>query len=249
MCGRFNVMDDPLTRILCEQLGLFDQQQFNQQPSNLRFSDDVAPASTISIIKQDNSARESRHIGDAIWWLLLEKNQGQAQGQNQAQNQTQYKANYKYASFNSRWDKLNTPRAIAYQPYRESRCIIPASSFVEGQDKRYYHLKPENSAIGFGGLYKSWVNENSGEVIHSASIITLAGNPKLEHIHRKSVPLMLPMDNTRLTDAWLDPNFKRLDKFEPFFQPILRQNLIATPIDKPSKRNPIGLAETIAADL
>ena len=231
MCGRFNLTDDPLTRILCEQLGLFNQQQ-----NNLRFSDDIAPASTISIIKQDHNGQQSRHIEDAIWWLLLEKNQGE------------YKANYKYASFNSRWDKLNSPRAIAYQPYRESRCIIPANSFVEGQNKHYYHLKPTDAAIGFGGLYKTWVNENTGQTLHSASIITLPGNPKLGHIHQKSIPLMLPMQNNKLLDAWLDPNYQRLDQFDKFLQPFLRQSFNATPIDKPSKRQPIGVSELIEAD-
>ncbi|MFT4924607.1 MAG: putative SOS response-associated peptidase YedK [Phenylobacterium sp.] len=234
MCGRFNISDDPLTRMLCEQLGLFDQQ------ANLRFSEDIPPASTISIIKQNppvEGKRGQRTIEDAIWWLLLEK------------DQTEFKANYKYASFNSRSDKLNSPRAIAYHPYRESRCIIPASSFVEGQDKRYHQLQAVDSAIAFGGLYKTWINENSGEVIHSASIITLPGNPKLEHIHRKSVPLMLPLDNTRLIDAWLEPSFSKVEKFEPFLQPILRQPFLATPVDKPSKRNPIGLVEQIPADL
>ena len=227
MCGRFNVMDDPLTKILCEQLGLFEQQ------SQLRFSDDVAPASTVSIIKQDNG---QRMITDATWWLLMEKS---PEG---------LKANYKYASFNSRSDKLNNSRAIAYKPYRETRCIIPASSFVEGQDKHYYHLKPENTAIAFGGLYKTWLDEKSGELINSTSIITLPGHPKFEHIHKKSLPLMLPLDNKPLIDAWLDPAFQQVSSFNPFLKPVLHCDFHATPVDKPSKRNQIGLMEVIQAD-
>ncbi|MFT5162817.1 MAG: putative SOS response-associated peptidase YedK [Alteromonadaceae bacterium] len=222
-------MDDPLTRILCEQLGLFDQQQ------SLRFSHDVAPASTISMIKQGNDGQRS--IEDAVWWLLMDK------------SQDGYKANYKYASFNSRSDKLNSPQAIAYQPYRTSRCIIPASSFVEGQDKQYHQLTPVNSAIGFGGIYKTWVNENNGERLHSASIITIPGHSKFEHIHRKSLPLMLPMNNQHLIEAWLNPQFDRVEKFDKFLQPFLRHEFTATPIDKPSKRNPIGLSETISMDI
>ncbi len=227
MCGRFNVMDDPLTKILCEQLGLFEQQ------SQLRFSDDVAPASTVSIIKQD---KDQRVFADATWWLLMEKS---PEG---------LKANYKYASFNSRSDKLNNSRAIAYHPYRETRCIIPASSFVEGQDKHYYHLTPENTAIAFGGIYKTWLNETTGELTHSTSIITLPGHSKFEHIHRKSLPLMLPLDNKPLIDAWLDPHFQQVSSFTPFLKPVLHYGFHATPIDKPSKRNQIGLMEVIPAD-
>ena len=122
MCGRYNITDDPLTQLLSEQLGLFDSHQ------SIRFSDDIAPASTISIITENSASpdKKQRQIIDATWWLLMEK------------TTAGFKANYKYASFNSRSDKLNQPNAIAYHPFRQSRCIIPASAFVEGQDKHYY---------------------------------------------------------------------------------------------------------------
>ena len=227
MCGRFNIIDDPLTKMLSEQLGLFEQHH------NLRFSDDIAPASTISIITQHN---QQRFISDATWWLLL------------SANDNGFKANYQYASFNSRCDKLNQPNAMAYQPFRQSRCIIPASSFVEGQDKRYHQLALQDSAIAFGGLYKSWQHQHTGEVVQSASIITLGGHPKLEHIHRKSTPLMLPLDNRPLIDAWLDNDFSHVSSFEPFLIPKITRTIIATPIDKPSKRLPIGLSEQISVD-
>jgi putative SOS response-associated peptidase YedK len=159
-----------------------------------------------------------------------------------------FKAYYNYASLNSLSDKLNQPQAIAYKPYRQSRCIIPASGFVEGQDKRYHQLTPQDSAIAFGGLYQAWQHQQSGEIVHSASIITLPGHPKFEHIHRKSLPLMLPLDNAPLLDAWLDPEFSHVSSFEPFLQPHLHHDFIATPIDKPSKRQTIGMIEHIAAD-
>ena len=227
MCGRFNITDDPLTKILSEQLGLFEQHQ------HILFSDDIAPASDISIVVEQ---QQQRQILNATWWLLLE------------QTSTGYKANYKYASFNSRSDKLNQTNAIAYQPFRQSRCIIPASGFVEGQDKHYYQLTPQDNAIAFGGLYKSWQHPQTGEIVHSASIITLPGHPKFEHIHRKSLPLMLPLDNKPLLDAWLDNDFQQVSSFDKYLQPVLHQNFTALPIDKPSKRNPIGLIEQIDAD-
>lgn len=227
MCGRFNMIDGPLIKVLCQQLGLFDQH------ASLRFSDDIAPASTISIVRQD---KHGRHVTDALWWLLLER------------NQQQLKANYKYASFNSRSDKLNQSSAIAYKPYRNSRCIIPANSFVEGQNKHYYHLSPVDRAIAFGGIYKSWLNEVTGDLLYSTSIITLPGHPKFEHIHKKSLPLMLPLDNAPLIDAWLDPDFSHVSSFDHFLQPSLHLSFNATPIDKPSKRHQIGLTELIEAD-
>lgn len=227
MCGRYNITDDPFTQMLSKQLGLFDQH------NQLNFSDDIAPASQISIVCEED---QQRVIKDATWWLLLESNQ---QG---------FKANYNYASFNSRSDKLNQSRAIAYKPYRQSRCIIPASGFVEGQDKHYYQLTPKDNAIAFGGLFRTWQHQITGELAYSASIITLPGHSKFEHIHRKSLPLMLPTDNQPLIDAWLDRDFDQVSSFESFLQPKLHFDIVATPIDKPSKRQPIGMQEHIEKD-
>lgn len=104
MCGRFTLRPDGQIQ---EFLDTFN---IDGQPS---YSDDIAPGSQISIIYQ-----KPAQLVTATWWLLLDHNT--------------LKPNYKYASFNSRWDKLDQPRSISYKPFRESRCIIPASPFMEG---------------------------------------------------------------------------------------------------------------------
>ena len=117
MCGRFNLIDSPEIQWLCETLGI--SLHGHQQ------SRDIAPGSQIAIIRHD--ANNERMVSDAIWWLFLDP--------------ATLKPNYKYASFNSRSDKLNNKRGISYKPYRESRCLIPASAFVEGLgDKKTYHM-------------------------------------------------------------------------------------------------------------
>ncbi len=50
---------------------------------------------------------------------------------------------------------------------------------------------------------------------------------------------MLP-DNDNTRQMWLDSSFKDRDAFDDLLQPQLVQDLIATPIDKPTKYNPIG---------
>ncbi len=57
MCGRFNIIDDPSVQALCDRLGI----DTTKWP--IRFSDDIAPASKVSIIRQ---GPEGRCIGDAI---------------------------------------------------------------------------------------------------------------------------------------------------------------------------------------
>ena len=181
---------------------------------SLRFTNDAAPGSIISIIRETDSGRV---IDDAVWWLLLDSD---------------LKPNYKYASFNTRSDKLNQPRSAGYKAYRESRCIIPASAIVEGLgDKTTYHkIELVDQAMALGGLYKEWMNKTTGEIAYSASIITLGEHPKWQSIHPKRTPLILQSD---MFDQWLDPAFKGVSSFD--LLPRIDVDQRVTRIGKPSK--------------
>lgn len=226
MCGRFQVTEGNKVTDLMEVLGVNDQQP--------RLSRDVAPGAGISIVRQTEAGRQ---IDDATWWLLLDAET--------------HKPMYKYPSFNTRSDKLNTPRSAGHKAYRETRCIIPATAFVEGlgDGKTYHKLEHKDRGIAFGGLYREWVNRETGEIRLSASIITL---PPLENdhwkstIHPKSLPLMLPQESDVIA-AWLDPDKKDVADFDQLLQPRLYYPLISTPIDRPSKWNPIGDSMLIEA--
>lgn len=189
-----------------------------------RYADDIAPGALISIINNNQSPT----LETAIWWLLLDHKT--------------LRPNYKYASFNSRSDKLFQSRSISYKPYRESRCIIPASVFAEGLgDKKTYHMvELVDHAIAFGGLYKEHINHDTGEIVYSASIITLPPVEKWSNIHPKSMPLMLDYKNKALIDRWLDPSFSDIDAFSELLTPEIRQTQRVTPIGRPSQWNPIG---------
>jgi len=224
MCGRFQLKADNNTRALVGTLqaeGSSEAEGSPQAKGSLHYSDDIAPGAQISIIVKDAV------IKTACWWLLFDL--------------ASLKPNYKYASFNSRADKLNEPRSIAYKPFRESRCIIPASAFVEGLgDKKTYHkIELPDKAIAFGGLYKEYLNKETGEIIYSASIITLPPVRKWANIHPKSIPLMLDYENKVLTDKWLDPAFNKIEDFKEILQPNIKQTQRVTPIDRPSRWQPV----------
>lgn len=213
MCGRMNLIDSPEIQYLMEVLGV-ELYPIHNKP-------DIAPGSIIQIIHERDG---ERRLSDAIWWLFLDS--------------TTLKPNYKYSSFNSRSDKLNSKSAIAYKPYRESRCIIPASAFVEGLgDKKTYHkISIEGSAIAFGGLYKEFIDPTTGESVYSASVITLPPPlPEWEDIHPKSMPLILPFENKEIIDQWLDPSFSDVDQFSDLLEPKIQGTQRITKIAKASK--------------
>ena len=218
MCGRFNLIDSPEIQWLCKALGISLLPRHENR--------DIAPGSSIAIVHNVGGGHQ---VSDAIWWLLL--------------NHETLKPDYKYASFNSRYDKLLEKRAISYLPYRESRCIIPASAFIEGLgDKKTYHkIELQKSAIAFGGLYKEYFKRETGEIVYSASIITL---PPLEtqwnEIHPNSMPLMLDFEDEELVAKWLDPDFKEVEEFEGALVPGAHKDMVISKIGKPSKWNPIS---------
>jgi len=229
MCGRFNIVDDQAVQALCERLGI----DTDRWP--IRFSNDVAPASRISMIRE---GAEGRRVDDAIWWLLLEL------------TETGWKPNYRYATFNTRYDKLHKKGSVGYRSFIESRCIIPASGFVEGLEgtKTYHQLNGIDEAIAFGGLYRSWLDEKTGEITHSASIITLPPHPRFVGIHQKAFPMMIDIGDKNKVDRWLDPGFDRTEAFEDLLVPRLVTGLEAIPVDRPSRRNPAGDVRLLEAD-
>jgi putative SOS response-associated peptidase YedK len=234
MCGRLNVTDDAFVQGLCVTLGI-DLTMTPLAPN--RF---VRAASDVQIIREFDGQRV---LQKATWWLLLEP------------SDTGFKPS-KYTSFNTRYDKLDVPRAAGYQPFRTARCIIIAKGFGETEfeqqghkkaHKHYHDLIAIDDAIAFAGLYKKYINTQTGEVTLGCSIITLPPHPKLAHIHSKSSPLMLPQDDT--LDAWLDPNYQQVNNFNHLLHPRIRQDLIATEINKPSLHQPIGPPSVIQRDI
>lgn len=229
MCGWIgNVTDSPLTRALLSILGM------EELLPRLRDNPGSGPASSIDII----IGGQRPQVVEALWWLLLERQEGCFRPS-------------KYTSFNTRSDRLDEKRSVGYLPYRRSRCLVPASYFIEGtgpKGRRLYHrIEPGSVAFALGGLYRAWVDREGGEVVHSCSIITLPPHPGAawQGIHPKSTPLMLPAD-PEVIGRWLDPEFDRVEEFEPLLEPRFRQAVRCVPVERPGNQRQIG--ETVAID-
>ncbi len=199
MCGAYNVINNPFTESITTELGVPAV-----ETRGIR-----TPASMIQIVTED---RQGRYLEEAKWWLLLGPDG---------------KPNYQYATFNSRYDKLFSSR-LTKGLFQTSRCLMPASSFIEGQDKQYHEITSERGALALAGIYKTY--QIAGETLTTASIITCPGNAKLEAIHRKSIPLMIDVDDTDLVDMWLDPGMTNSEAFRPLLNEKIPFNLVATPI-------------------
>lgn len=88
---------------------------------------------------------------------------------------------------------------------KSKRCLVPADSFFEWQvtphGKVPYRLllKSEDS-FSFAGLWDEWLDESTGEILHTYTIITTASNDLVKPIHDR-MPVMLSPEEEEL---WLD---------------------------------------------
>ncbi len=116
-----------------------------------------------------------------------------------------------------------------------SRCLVVANGFFEWMDfqqKKYPHLiyMQDKKIFCFAGIYSSWADKETGELINSFSILTTDANPMMEKIHnlKKRMPVIVPPD---LYKKWLSPNLTKED-IRSFFPPYPEAEMQNHPISK-----------------
>lgn len=178
MCGRFNVIDDPFTQDLLEQLGI---------KTRLETRYNIAPTEDIQVVLQEEGENRLRHMR---WWLIPSwvKEPGT-----------------RYSMFNARAESIEKSPAFR-GPFKRQRCIIPASSFIEwktvGGEKHPYEIRPLDQAFAFAGLWDHW--GQGAERIYSCTILTTDAVSGFQQIHNRQ-PVLLPQD---ALGRWLDPDIE-----------------------------------------
>lgn len=78
----------------------------------------------------------------------------------------------------------------------------PHKNRVTGASENYYIYEPDKRIFSLGIVFSPWVNEETGEVRNTFSIITTKANELLAEIHneKKRMPLVIPEADR---DAWL----------------------------------------------
>jgi len=97
-----------------------------------------------------------------------------------------------------RKNTLNCRRETMFQKpsFRDcvnQRCLVLVDGFYEwqwldekGKDKQKYLITLQNGdAFALAGLWSEWIDGNSGQVIHSYTILTTVANEFMSRIHNK----------------------------------------------------------------
>ncbi|MFP4529400.1 MAG: SOS response-associated peptidase [Candidatus Kapaibacterium sp.] len=95
----------------------------------------------------------------------------------------------------------------AFRSQHKNRCLVLVDGFYEwqwqdakGKNKHKYILvRPGGEPFALGGLWSEWTNEDSGEVLHTYTIITTPADELLSkiHNHKKRMPLVLRPDQEK----------------------------------------------------
>ena len=132
-------------------------------------------------------------------------------------------------AFNARIETLSEKASFKLL-VNSSRCIIPSTGFFEwkheNKQKTPHFIYPTNDSVfSMAGLYDSWMNPNSNEVLNSFTIITSEANDFMAEIHnsKKRMPLIL---NAKDEENWLNGEDEIKD-----FQLNSNPDLDAFPVD------------------
>jgi putative SOS response-associated peptidase YedK len=182
MCGRFYVK---LLRYLEE----YDQLQQSDWPQDFS-SYNIAPTQNVPVVRMVDGLR----TGAMLRWGLVPF---WARGEPP-----------KYSTINATIEKIESAATWRGPWQRGQRCILMASGFYE------WHLNADGSKqpfaieiadqplFGFAGLWDRSQND-AGNVIESATIITMPANPVMAEIHnaRQRMPAILRKEDHA---AWLN---------------------------------------------
>lgn len=124
----------------------------------------------------------------------------------------------RYSMINAKAEEVSEKRSYK-SPFQKRRCVVPVSGFYEwkrsGESKIPYAIHLKNEPImSFGGLWEHWEDKESGEVVESFSILTMAANAFMSGIHTR-MPLIL---SKKEEEGWLDPTITAPDKIFPLMK-------------------------------
>jgi putative SOS response-associated peptidase YedK len=150
----------------------------------------------------------------------------------------------RYKTFNARSESIATKPSFSLS-FRSKRCIIPVKGFFEwqhiGNEKiPWYIYHAENDVLSLAGIYDDWIEDSTGEVFSTFSIVTTEANDLMAHIHNvgKRMPVILDRSSE---NQWIDLSISEADAFkllQPSPPEILKAHIISPLINsRTSDRN------------
>lgn len=104
-----------------------------------------------------------------------------------------------YSTNNARFEEIGGKASFKHSWLHGRRCIIPATSFDEpcwetGRNVWWQFRRADGSPWGLGGLWNTWTDPETGEVVDSYTMLTINADthPLMSRMHKPD--LKLPPD-------------------------------------------------------
>jgi putative SOS response-associated peptidase YedK len=113
-------------------------------------------------------------------------------------------------------------------PLRRSRCLIPATGFIEWRQEgthkvKYRFARRDRDLFCFAGLYDTWRDprDPEGRELRSCTIITAAPNDLVAQYHSRMPVILDPLNE----DAWLDPPLRDSASITALLRPFPAESM------------------------
>lgn len=133
-------------------------------------------------------------------------------------------------------DIINMP--AFRQAIRQRRCLVIANGFYEGPEKEklskpYLFYLTGQKLFAMAGIYETWVDEETGEVVNSFAIITTVSNRATQLMGHHRSPVILSEKDER---TWLNANAP-LHDITQLLEPYNYKDLNGYPVN-PAMKSP-----------
>ena len=125
------------------------------------------------------------------------------------------------------------------KPIRSQRCLVLADAFIEGTTNEklskpfLVYLREKERPFAFAGIWDTWENPETKDVIDSFAIITTVANSLMQKIPHHRSPVILPR---RYEKRWLRSDLPLTD-VTAMLEPFSAEKMNAYPI-APNIKNP-----------
>jgi putative SOS response-associated peptidase YedK len=125
---------------------------------------------------------------------------------------------------------------------RSQRCLVIANAFYEGPAKEklskpYLIRRKDEEVFSFAGIWDTWVNDKTGEISNTFSVITTVANEATQQIGHPRSPVILDKKDEK---RWLDldlPIEKVLELLKPFPGDLLKTEAVSIQVKDPKNKS------------
>jgi putative SOS response-associated peptidase YedK len=181
MCGRFT------NKMTWAEIVALYRLTMNAPPHNMPPRYNICPTDPVDVVRETEGRRELVPMRWGLvprWWSKPLKE-------------------LRASTFNARVETVET-KPFFRDAFRRNRCLIPASGYYEWQSTQtgkqpWYHTASDGSALTAAGLWDSWRNQETGQLLLSCTMIVTEPNAIAAEIHDR-MPVLLTQEQF---EPWL----------------------------------------------